>query len=273
MFGPEPKEPGIYKGIPNEEYHAGPEVSKTTLDHVNQSPGAVLWSKKAPEDEENKEALNIGDALHALLLEPERFDDQYFCVTAPVERRSNAGKAHWQSIVNEAGKRPILMKEDVRKLKLMHDSVMAYPDARMLLEADGLAEPSIYWKDKRTGVNCRCRPDKAIIKHNVCLDVKSTADIAKFWRSVWEYRYHVQDAFYSDGWAAGLNTDLPDFVLLVVSTSINCGRYPVKLIRLTDYYKDLGRRAYQENLDTYADCLANDEWPGIETLDAPAWAK
>lgn len=273
MFGPEAREPGVYQGISNAEYHAGPEVSKTTLDHVEASPGTVIWSRNAPEDNETKDALNLGDALHALLLEPWRFEDEFYPVHEPVERRSNAGKQRWAAIQAEAGNRPILMKEDLRKLMLMRDSVMAHPDAKLFLEAEGMAEPSLYWTDPETGLACRCRPDKALFKYNVCLDVKSTADMAKFWRSVAEYRYYVQDPFYSDGWQAVSGADQPRFLFLVVSTSINCGRYPVKLIELTDYYKSKGRDAYRRNLETYRKCQEANAWPGIELMDAPHWMK
>lgn len=273
MFGPEEREPGFYEGISNDEYHAGPEVSKTTLDQINQSPAQVPWYRTAPEDKEKSDALNLGDALHALLLEPDRFNEGFYAVTQPVERRSNAGKQRWAAIQAEAGDKPILMPEDLRKLYLMRDSVMAHPDARTFLEADGHAEPSMYWRDPDTGLMCRCRPDKAILKHNVCLDVKSTADMAKFWRSVVDYRYYVQDPYYSDGWTHAIGTEMPRFIFLVVSTSINCGKYPVKLVDLTPEYQQIGRDAYRRNLETYRQCVDNDSWPGIETMDAPAWLK
>lgn len=275
MFGPEEAVTGYFNGISNADYHGGEGVSKTTLDHIEQSPAQVPWSKAAPEDKDKQDALNMGDAMHALLLEPVRFTEEYLVVTQPVERRSNSGKAHWAAIEAEAKaeNKSIILPDDHKKLILMRDSVMAHPEARALMELEGDAEPSLYWTDEETGLLCRCRPDKAITKINSMVDVKTTADMAKFWRSVVDYRYYVQDPFYSEGWRNVLGTAPERFLFLVVSTSINCGRYPVRVIELSPGYKDIGARAYRRNLRTYAECQANNSWPGIETLNAPEWLK
>ncbi|STF45421.1 exonuclease VIII [Escherichia coli] len=41
-------EPGIYYGISNENYHAGPGVSKSQLDDIADTPALYLWRKKCP---------------------------------------------------------------------------------------------------------------------------------------------------------------------------------------------------------------------------------
>ncbi|OYD27475.1 RecE family exodeoxyribonuclease, partial [Escherichia coli] len=43
-------EPGIYYGISNENYHAGPGVSKSQLDDIADTPALYLWRKNAPVD-------------------------------------------------------------------------------------------------------------------------------------------------------------------------------------------------------------------------------
>lgn len=116
------------------------------------------------------------------------------------------------------------------------------------------------------------RPDKLIQEHHWIVDVKSSADIQRFDRSMYEYRYHVQDSFYSDGYKS-LTGESPVFVFLVVSTTIDCGRYPVRVFNLDQQAKDIGRTTYKQNLRTYAECLKTDEWAGIRTLSLPYWAK
>lgn len=41
-------EPGIYYGISNENYHAGPGISKSQLDDIADTPALYLWRKNAP---------------------------------------------------------------------------------------------------------------------------------------------------------------------------------------------------------------------------------
>ena len=51
-------------GLSNEEYHAGPGVSKSQLDQIAESPATYIWAKNAPVDEEKLKPLDMGTALH-----------------------------------------------------------------------------------------------------------------------------------------------------------------------------------------------------------------
>ncbi len=73
--------PGIYFDISNEDYHAGDGVSKSQLDMVAKNPALLKWVQAAPEDEEKKSALDMGTALHCLLLEPRRIRQTLHCFT------------------------------------------------------------------------------------------------------------------------------------------------------------------------------------------------
>ncbi|EBW4032952.1 exonuclease VIII, partial [Salmonella enterica subsp. enterica serovar Newport] len=119
---------------------------------------------------------------------------------------------------------------------------------------------------------CRCRPDKIIPEFLWIMDVKTTADIQRFRTAYYDYRYHVQDAFYSDGYRAQFG-EIPTFVFLVASTTAECGRYPVEIFMMGEDAKLAGQREYRRNLQTLAECLNNDEWPAIKTLSLPRWAK
>ncbi|WP_272962294.1 PD-(D/E)XK nuclease-like domain-containing protein [Alcanivorax jadensis] len=257
--------PGYYKDIPNAAYHAGEGISKSQLDMLAKAPALLPWSKAAPEDKEKMKALDFGDAMHAVLLEPHRFENEY--VVAPkFDRRSKAGKAEAEAWEAANANRVQLTAEDGRKIALMRESVMAHPDARRLLDAEGDVESSIYWEEG--GVLCRCRPDKALPTHNFIVDVKTTADMAKFHFSARDYRYDVQDAYYSSGYRHHFG-DHPTFIFLVVSTSISCGKYPVELLELSPEDKDNGIQLYRAELETYRQCLETNDWPGIRTLSLP----
>ncbi len=265
--------PGIYSDISNAAYHAGEGVSKSNLDMLNKAPALLQWSRSAPEDSSKKTALNIGTAMHTMLLEPEKFTDQ-FVIEPVINRRTSAGKQQaeeFEAACKASGKM-VITGEESRKLNLMRESVMAHPEARQLMEAEGEAEASAYWIDPETGVKCRCRPDKLITKAGFIVDVKTTGDMGKVARSVFDYRYHVQDAFYSDGYAHASGEATNGFLFLFISTAIECGRYPVRIFQLDQEAKMIGRYAYQANLRTYAECMESGVWPGVEELSLPAWA-
>ncbi|HCP1786191.1 TPA: exodeoxyribonuclease VIII [Escherichia coli] len=266
-------EPGIYYGISNENYHAGPGVSKSQLDDIADTPALYLWRKHAPVDTTKTKTLDLGTAFHCRVLEPEEFSNR-FIVAPEFNRRTNAGKEEEKAFLMECAStgKTVITAEEGRKIELMYQSVMALPLGQWLVESAGHAESSIYWEDPETGILCRCRPDKIIPEFHWIMDVKTTADIQRFKTAYYDYRYHVQDAFYSDGYEAQFGVQ-PTFVFLVASTTIECGRYPVEIFMMGEEAKLAGQLEYHRNLRTLADCLNTDEWPAIKTLSLPRWAK
>ncbi|HIB2565538.1 TPA: exodeoxyribonuclease VIII [Escherichia coli] len=266
-------EPGIYYGISNENYHAGPGVSKSQLDDIADTPALYLWRKNAPVDTTKTKTLDLGTAFHCRVLEPEEFSNR-FIVAPEFNRRTNAGKEEEKAFLMECAStgKTVITAEEGRKIELMYQRVMALPLRQWLVESAGHAESSIYWEDPETGILCRCRPDKIIPEFHWIMDVKTTADIQRFKTAYYDYRYHVQDAFYSDGYEAQFGV-LPTFVFLVASTTVECGRYPVEIFMMGEEAKLAGQQEYHRNLRTLADCLNTDEWPAIKTLSLPRWAK
>ncbi|ECZ8417095.1 exodeoxyribonuclease VIII [Salmonella enterica] len=270
---PDDIQPGIYYDIPNEAYHAGPGVSKSQLDDIADTPAIYLWRKNAPVDTEKTKSLDTGTAFHCRVLEPEEFSKR-FIIAPEFNRRTSAGKEEEKTFLEECARtgRTVLTAEEGRKIELMYQSVMALPLGQWLVESAGYAESSVYWEDPETGILCRCRPDKIIPEFHWIMDVKTTADIQRFRTAYYDYRYHVQDAFYSDGYRAQFG-EIPTFVFLVASTTTECGRYPVEIFMMGEEAKLAGQREYRRNLQTLAECLNNDEWPAIKTLSLPRWTK
>lgn len=265
--------PGIYHTISNEDYHAGPGVSKSQLDDIAIDPSCYLWRTHAPEDEEKKAALTMGSALHCLLLEPAEFDRR-FILAPEFNRRTNQGKADEQAFLLQIARQgmSVLDAEQGRKLQLMRESTLAHHAARFLLESEGYCESSIYWNDEETGELCRIRPDKFLKRRPVIIDVKKVADMSRFARHIEEFRYHVQDAFYREGFRCQFG-EYPQFVFIAISESIDCGRYPVRVFRLHPDDVEAGHTLFRQNLMTYHQCRINDSWGGIEEISRPEWAR
>lgn len=265
--------PGVYHDISNEQYHSGPGISKSQLDDIAESPATYIWRKTAPVDTEKLQALDMGTALHCLLLEPDEFAKR-FIIAPAFNRRTTAGKeaeAEFLQGCADTGK-TVMDAEDGRKLQLMRDSVMAHPDASSLLELEGYSEASIYWKDNETGELCRCRPDRMLRNYPIILDVKKVDDMGRFERHVEEFRYHVQNAMYCDGYANQFG-EQPEFYFIAVSSSIECGRYPVRVRPLGTKWAEDGYELYRRDLNTFHQCRINNEWHDLKPLIRPAWAR
>ncbi|MBE0505874.1 MAG: PD-(D/E)XK nuclease-like domain-containing protein [Marinospirillum sp.] len=268
---------GVYSGISNSDYHGGAGYSKSQLDMVSAAPGLLAWSKAAPQDNSSA-AANLGTALHTLLLEPHLFEQQFICEPEKFDRRTTAGKQAAAEFEQQAAGKTILSLDEHNMLLMQRDSVMAHPEARALMTApDGKAELSAYWEDPDTGLLCRCRPDWWAFPE-VIVDVKTTDFPAAFpfAKSVYEYRYHVQDAFYADGCSIASGTRIEEFLFLAIGKRREMGKYPVHVHRLTVRAKDLGRDLYKRDLNAILECESKygdmDKWPAVESLDLPVYA-
>ena len=123
--------------------------------------------------------------------------------------------------------------------------------------------------------NSRFDAEEIEREKGVIVDLKTTRDASPdgFAKSVAQYRYHVQAAFYSDGYKAAFGEAPRGFVFIAVETE---PPYLVAVYVASETMTSRGRIEYQTDLDTFRECLATDTWPGYSssplTLDLPKWA-
>lgn len=286
---------GIYYDLPNADYHGGVGDSKSDLDRVNRSLLHYKANKDAANDNrEQTTAQFIGSAFHALLLEPETFDDNYVLEPAgapkrPTNVQRNAAKpspatieaiAFWDAFEERNKGKELIDTELFVTLNDMVLSVLSHPAASALLGGvPGKPEASAYWNDPETGLLLRCRPD-FWREDGIIVDVKTTEDASpeEFDRSVAKYRYHVQDAFYLDGTGhaieqSGAKITIPrEFVFVVVEKK---PPYAVAVYRLDDEARELGRFEYRSNLTRLHRGHTSGEWLGyaqnIQPISVPVW--
>lgn len=238
--------------LSSDDYHSSSAISKTTLDLIHDDMHAVRWSRLAEKDDGKLATLNFGDAMHAICLEPDRLNSE-FVVMPDLNLRTNAGKQERDEFMIANADKKILTADEHKKLCLMFDSVMSHPQARDLIEADGISEGSYFWTDEETGLRCKCRPDKEIESRGLLVDVKTTDTLKKFTFSVEDYRYYIQDPFYCDGVANFKGK--PEMLFLVIQKHVSCGRYPVKVCRLPEEARMMGRNEYRHDMRRYAKFL------------------
>lgn len=170
--------------------------------------------------------------------------------------------------------RIVLTPEQWDQLHAMAAAVHAHPAAGSLLTScPGEAEKSVYWIDATTGVLCRCRPDWWR-DDNVIVDLKTTEDASPegFAKSIANWRYDVQAAYYLDGVQQATGKRPKAFVFIAVEKK---PPYGVGVYVLDSESLDLGRAQYQHDLRVYAECVRSGEWPGygdkIQTISLPGW--
>jgi exodeoxyribonuclease VIII len=259
--------PGIYRDIPNESYHAGPGISKSGLWTIQtQSPAHYKFGVR-----EEKSHFDFGEACHFAILQPELFEAKVF--RGPEDRRGNKWKDAAEFCKGEG--KLLLTAPDYDGVLTIRDAVHA--DAWINSIVTGgkpVIEASGYWIDEETGELCRCRPDLYREDLGILLDVKSTvsAHPDAFARSVTNYGYHAQEAFYSDGWRA-LNQKVEGFAFLAWEKK---PPYAFAVYELPPSIVEEGRAMMRQALNTYAECKRGDRWPaygeGVQELTFKRWA-
>lgn len=264
--------PGLYQNILNEAYHAGPGVSKSGLWTIHsQSPAHFRFPAEKEETTQSKAVKDFGNACHLAILEPELFEKKV--VRGPKDRRGNK----WSDLEEACALdgRILLIEKQFDNVLALRDTIHANAWLNGIITGGKpIVEASGYWIDQETGELCRCRPDLLRRDIRIALDVKSTlsAHPEAFSRSVVNYGYHSQEAFYSDGLAA-LGEKVDGFVFLAFEKE---PPFAFGVYELPPSIVEEGRAIMRKALDTYHDCKKADHWPaygaGVTELSFKRWA-
>jgi hypothetical protein len=252
------------------DYHSHAAISKSGLDLIHRSPAHYIECKLHPP--EPSPSMIIGQAAHDSILQPELFHDN-FAITPDLDRRTKAGKEAFELFCLQSHGKTVLTREQAEIVSSVTQSVYAHPSASKLL-SDGHPELSYFWTDEKTGVPCRARPD-FLREHHIIVDVKTTQDasLTAFMKSVANYRYHVQAAFYLDGVTAVTGEHYDTFVMIAVETK---APYAVACYVLDSEAIAHGRREYAKDLAVYAECLKTSNFPAygddLKEITLPGWA-
>lgn len=258
--------PGVYLKLDNEAYHAGPGISKSGLWTVEtKSPAHYRFGER-----KESKAFDFGEACHLAILQPNDFEK--VVVRGPEDRRGNK----WKDVaeVCKADKKLLLTSGDYDGVLAIRDAVHADPWINSIITSgDGVNEASGFWIDPATGELCRCRPDRYRRDLKLILDVKSTvsAHPDAFAKSVVNYGYHAQEAFYTDGWQA-CGQEVEAFAFLAWEKT---SPYAFAVYELPPSIVEEGRAMMRKALDTYATCRKANHWPaygdGVQELAFKRW--
>lgn len=258
---------GVYPSMPDAEYRATRALSCSTLKRFAEAPA------KAHVGRTDSAALRDGRLIHTATLEAHTLEARY--AVTDLDRRGTKAWQEEEAAAVSSG-RELLKRGDFDLALRVRDAVMSHPIARDLLAPGMLAEASVFWQDRDTGLECRARMDVMRPTDLLLADVKTTqnASADDFGRSAAKFLYHWQAVFYRDGITKAPGGFRPkSFFFIVVEKEAPhlCAVYEMSRAALDQAERDVAA-AMQE----YAECLRANNWPGypetVVTLDLPAWA-
>lgn len=258
--------PGIIKGMPIEVYHSdccdGPSISSSGLREIAPPEGCPLkfWdtSYLNPNraEEEPKEHFSLGHAVHTLLLGEDGFRDKF--VVLPEEYPDYKTKAarEWRDEQIAAGKH-VLRRDALENIVGMAERVAN--DQTFVDHLRGRVERSLFYRDRKTGVWVKARPD-SIPADTIVADLKTTTDASErgCLNAIKKYNYHQQMASISTAIEQITGTRTTDHVLLFIETK-RPWAYNIKPV--DNQYIWYGERQNRAALDIFAECMKTGFWP------------
>lgn len=276
----DPSFEGMVFDLADPTYRAKPRISVSGLKKFGKSSahGKAGLDGRGPQF--SKEAGDVGRLCHTVVLQPELMDSE-FAVSPKFDRRTKQGKADATAFDEGVGDRTVVT-EDQRQLALqIRDSVYAHPLAASMLSPfhKGRAEVSAFWPaptDDGTPIPVKGRFDWLVEDFEgdpLIFDLKTCQDASAsdFPKSAGRFGYHLQAAFYSDGYRH-LTGRRPRFVFGAVE---KVAPYAVQLFEFDYASIERGRQAYRSALLTYVTGQRTGHWPSYPTdivqMTLPPW--
>jgi len=290
---------GFHRDVPDAEYHSAPGLNKSILWKVTDStPLHMITEKRNPKP--TSPIFMLGKQFHALVLEPDTFNNKYCIVddnaplrpTAKMLESSNP-KPDIQQRINfwddfdreNEGKVIISTKSDPDKgiwgrsdwdtIHYMRDSLMEDKEAGILMNpSDCITEYSGWYIDKESNRLCKFRDDAWNTAHNLICDLKTTneASYSAFSRDVFKFGYHMQEAHYAMGHYY-LDKVARAFWFILVEKQ---PPYAVACYQLMPRWREVATRLRETAIEKMGKCLDTGEYPGygpVRDLDMPAYAE
>jgi len=263
-------EDGIHD-ISNDEYHSSAGFSRTQVLLMSKSPYhfwyehiSGLASKK-----EKSEALDIGGAVHTMILEPHLFPDLY-AVCPKVDRRTNAGKEVYAQFEAENINKTVLTQDQYNKVYAMTHHARQHDIVNTLLE-NAEFERSIYWTDEETGLQFKVRPD--IWSNKMIVDLKTSrySNVNLYKSSAYSNGYYLQAGMFFEACKA-IGKPIEEFVNLVIEKD---EPYVPMAFVMNKEAIEFGIEQFNNYKRKIKQCMEADRWPGykIQEISIPGYAK
>lgn len=275
--------PGIYVDVPMEFYHSqricvGTSVSSSGLRRILEDNGGspahfyAEWdgNPDAVEPEE-KQHLNFGRAVHHLMLGERSFSSQFIIrpnevpdedgVLRPWSGKgsSTKGSQAWTAAARETG-RTILTMEQVQHIKGMSKALGLDRMVRAGI-LSGRIERTIIWRDEKTGLWIKVRPDAIPTDSGDFADLKTTISVqaADIRRAISNYAYHQQMALIREAARRVMKIEPASFSLVFIEKKLP---YCVRVAVLRHEDLDLGMKQNRRAIDLVHTCIKEKRWPG-----------
>lgn len=253
------------------DYRSSEGLSNSFLLRFRKNPATAFLQKKP------SESMIFGSAFHSMILEPSEFEKTYFF--GDFDLRTKAGKElaekNADKICLKTTKLYDLnsMKVNLLKFKVFSDTMII----DLVNNEKSLKESCFFWHDKDfPALKKKAKLDLiSFLDDQIFIfDIKTTDDASLFEKSIQNYQYYRQAAWYMEAVSTEFDNNNVRFIFLAVETS---APYGVKAYELNNAY------IKHANIEAYCDLLNYQNWldrgsdinevypEGITEVKKPEW--
>jgi hypothetical protein len=245
--------------VSNDDYHAAPGISSTFL--IDCAEYSVAHAKAWKENPQPaSKAMQFGTLVHMAILEPDLLN-QYYRVVPSTDMRTKEGKACVELARLEGV--IAITQETLDKTKAIRQSLLSTQTGRSLFDG-GYAEQSFFGTDPTTELLVKAKADYINPKYKLLLDIKKTSD-GRLWnikKSIYDYGYRIQAAFYPDVINLAMKQELvTDVIWVFIEESYPHG---VRFIEVKKEWREIGAELYKNALQKYNQAIETGVFPGYE---------
>lgn len=251
----------VYRKSRNSEkkYRASKGVNKSTLFAMTKSPEHYHFLLQ--NQQEDTQTLKIGRAIHAAVLEPEAFLNEW-ASSPDVDKRTKEGKALYEAFLQKSKGKEILSASDYSEAMDISQAIRNNKAAARLLR-NCITEKPLFWVDEETGIYCKCKVDA--LKPGIMIDLKTSADASTkaFTRDCFKFGYDVQAAHYLNA-IETITGERPQWYFIVVEKS---KPYAINILKADTGFLDYGIVRRRELLRKLSECRKTRKWAGYGVND------
>lgn len=244
---------------------------------------------------EETDAMRLGTGIHALLLEPEEFENRFCVMPAfeldelnlrspkrkdePIDDRRTQSKAtsyyknKVEQFLQSCGDKTIIRRDQYDAALYCIESIRSSEYRRKIIDA---CQKEVTLFGEIGGVRFKGRVDLLRTKRPLIVDLKTTANVDKhaFGRQFMNLKYDMKLAIYRELATQTLGKK-PDVAVITQEPS---GDFDCAYVPVPDIVLDNAWTKVQMLVCKYIQCRDKDVWPGVDggqdryELAIPSWA-
>lgn len=239
-------------------------ISNSFLTRFEISPAHAFTEIKKIKD------MEFGLLIHDFILQYEIFDSKYEITPEDIQ---DARTADYKNFAKEHEGKKIIKYDDFEKAKIIKENILNFNFGFQLKNFldTSFCEIACFVEDPEYNLLRKSKMDLYFPDYNLIVDLKKTEDCLSFKRSIINYKYYRQDAWYSENIFQEVG-EWPRFIFLTFESTPPFG---VMAYEVSQEWKDYGKFVNDKTLLDYTlwDGVKRIYPDGIVYLEKPSWMK